>query len=342
MKAIKLDGSFGEGGGQILRTALSLSCVTGQAFSLFNIRKGRERPGLMPQHCTCANAAAAISSARMSGNEKGSTDLSFTPGRVSAGSYLFDIGTAGSSSLVLQTLLPPLIFAGDPSRLTIRGGTHVPWSPPFDYIEGVFLPMLRKIGVEVEASINRYGFYPRGGGEVAYAIHPPGKLHSLNLKKKGPLLAIKGRSAVARLPLSIAERQRKAAFEELAPLAADIEVVEVPAAGPGTFVFLKGQYEHIRAGFSSLGMRGKPAEKVGREASRQFRAFHASPACLDQHLADQILLYLALAGAESSFTVSRITGHLMTNLWVIEQFLTIQYRVEGDSGSEGRVVIRPQ
>lgn len=341
MKNIELDGSFGEGGGQILRTALSLSCITGNTLRIFNIRKGREKPGLMPQHCTCITAVSAICSARVSGNEKGSTELSFSPGKVHAGSYRFDIGTAGSSSLVLQTLLLPLILAGKPSHLSVTGGTHVPWSPPFDYIAGIFLPMLRRIGITAEASINRYGFYPRGGGEVMCTISPAKSIVALSLTERGALRAVTGRSVVARLPLRIAERQKQSALEALAPIAAVIDTVEVPADGAGTFVFVGGRYAHTRAGFSSLGRRGKPAEEVGREAAQQFTEFDASSACLDPYLADQIVLYLSLARAESSFTVSRITGHLLTNLWVIDKFLNISYAVDGNRGSEGRVVIRP-
>ncbi len=338
-KTIEIDGSFGEGGGQILRTALSLSCITGDTLNLFNIRKGRKKPGLMPQHITCVNAAAMISHAQVTGNEKGSMELTFSPEDVRAGRYMFDIGTAGSCSLVFQTLLPPLIFSGEPSNITIKGGTHVPFSPPYHYISGVFLPMLNRIGVEVESSIMRYGFYPKGGGEVSFRIQPIRQVKGMNLISRGALLFVHGLSGVSNLPVSIAERQKMSMIQNLQPVKADMQVIEVSSHGQGTFVFLKGEYEHAPAGFSSLGERGKPAEAVGKEAAEQFIDFHNSTACLDPHLADQIVLYLSLAQEDSSFTTPRITQHLITNLWVIEKFLNVRYEIQGELDSEGRVIL---
>ncbi|MBI5665660.1 MAG: RNA 3'-phosphate cyclase, partial [Nitrospirae bacterium] len=214
-KTIEIDGSFGEGGGQILRTALSLSCITGHPLRLFNIRKGRKKPGLMPQHITCVNAAAMISRAQVSGNEKGSTELTFIPGNVRAGHYVFDIGTAGSSSLVFQTLLLPLIFTGEESDITIKGGTHVPLSPTYDYISDVFLPMLKMTGIDVDASITRYGFYPKGGGEVSFRIHPAKTIKGMHLTSRGALLSVSGLSGVSNLPISIAERQKASVIQNL-------------------------------------------------------------------------------------------------------------------------------
>ncbi|NOZ67736.1 MAG: RNA 3'-phosphate cyclase [Deferribacteres bacterium] len=341
METIEIDGSFGEGGGQILRTALSLSCITGRALRLFNIRKGRKKPGLMPQHVTCVRAASEISGAKVSGAETGSTELMFTPREIRPGGYYFDIKTAGSSSLVLQTLLPPLVSAGGPSRITIKGGTHVPFSPCYDYISRVFLTMLDRLGVRVESSINRYGFYPKGGGEVSFKVLPAKEIKGLNITVKGKLLSASGYSGVANLPASIAERQKNSLIRTIAPLSADIRVMEVPSPGEGTFVFLKAEYEGAPAGFSSLGKRGKPAEEVGREAAEEFLDFHNTRACLDPYLSDQIVIYLSLAREKSSFTASRITRHLMTNLWVIEKFLDIRYQTEGDLNSEGRVDLYP-
>jgi len=336
-KTIEIDGSLGEGGGQILRTALSLSCITGRALRLFNIRKGRKRPGLMPQHITCVNAAAGISHAGVSGNEKGSSELTFVPGRVVPGDYTFDIRTAGSCSLVFQTLLPPLVLSGKPSRITIKGGTHVPMSPTYDYISDIFLPMLNRTGIAVESSIMRYGFYPKGGGEVGFHIQPADKIKGMHLTSRGALLSVHGLSGVSNLPLSIAERQKMSVIQHMSPTDVDLRVIEVPSYGQGTFVFLRGEYENAPAGFSSLGERGKPAEAVGREAADQFVAFHNSSGCLDPHLADQMVLYLSLAREDSSFTTSRITQHLITNLRVIEQFLDIRYEIQGEPESEGIV-----
>jgi RNA 3'-terminal phosphate cyclase (ATP) len=338
-KTIEIDGSLGEGGGQILRTALSLSCITGCPLKLFNIRKGRKKPGLMPQHITCVNAAAVISHAQVSGNEKGSTELTFSPGHIRPGDYLFDIGTAGSCSLVFQTLLPPLIFSGKPSEIIINGGTHVPFSPTYDYISNVFLPMLNRTGIAVESSIMKYGFYPRGGGRVSFRVNPVTEIKGMKLTSRGTLLSVRGHSGVSNLPVSIAERQKRSVIQTLLPEKADIRVMEVPSEGQGTFVFLKSEYEHNLAGFSSLGERGKPAEAVGKEAAGQFIAFHNSSACLDPHLADQMVLYLSLAEEGSSFTTSRITQHLLTNLSVIGKFLNVHYEIQGGLNAEGRVIL---
>ncbi|RJQ55049.1 MAG: RNA 3'-phosphate cyclase [Nitrospiraceae bacterium] len=338
---MEIDGSFGEGGGQILRTALSLSCITGHALRLFNIRKGRKKPGLMPQHLTCVEAIKNICSADVTGNETGSTELAFVPGKIRPGDYLFDIKTAGSVSLVIQTLIPPLLFAVKPSSVTVIGGTHVPLSPPYDYISGIFIPMLNRLGLKVEASIGKYGFYPKGGGEVNFKIFPEEKIRGIDMVSRGGLLSLTGQSAVANLPVGIAERQRHSAMQNLLPLAANINVMEVPSFGHGTFLFLKGKYENISAGFSSLGERGKPAEAVGREAAEAFKEYHKTTACLDPHLADQSVIYFGLASEKSVFTTSRVTQHLMTNLWVIEKFLKITYEIKGSPDSEGEVVVHP-
>ena len=341
MKTIEIDGSFGEGGGQILRTALSLSCLTGCKLKLFNIRKGRRKPGLMPQHITCVNAAALISHAGVSGNRTGSTELEFEPGKIRSGNYFFDIKTAGSSSLVFQTLLPPLIFVDKPSSITIKGGTHVPFSPTYHYIAEIFFPVLNRIGIKVESSIKRYGFYPKGGGEVSFKIYPAKIIERLNLYERGEPLLLSGYSAVSRLPVSIAERQRKSVIQKLAPLVPEAQVIDVPSPGEGTFVFLKSEYENAVAGFSSLGRKGKPAEEIGKEAAEQFMDFHNTRACLDPHLADQILIYLCLTSGESSFTTSLISQHLITNLRVIEKFLNIRYEIKGGLNSEGKIIITP-
>jgi len=341
MKPVEIDGSFGEGGGQILRTSLSLSCIRGQPFRLFNIRKNRKKPGLMPQHITCVNALSEISSASVNGNEIGSTELFFAPEKVRGGDFTFDIKTAGSISLVFQTLLPSLIFADRPSHISIRGGTHVPFSPAYHFISGVFLPMLNTIGIECSSFINRYGFYPRGGGDVRFTIHPVKKIHPVNLILRGKLMSLHGYSAVSRLPLSIAERQKQSLIKTLDPLIPDIQVFDAPSDSAGTFVFLKSEYENTLAGFTSLGEKGKLAESVGEEAALRFRDFHHSKACLDPHLSDQIVLYLSLSGEASSFTTSLISKHLQTNLWVIKKFMNTDYLIEGDINLEGRISIRP-
>jgi RNA 3'-terminal phosphate cyclase (ATP) len=337
MNTIRIDGGFGEGGGQILRTALSLSCITGLPFKLFNIRKGRRKPGLMAQHITCVNAVSSISGGKVSGGETGSTSLTFVPQKTISGNYVFDIKTAGSISLVAQALLPPLLFADSPSHITIKGGTHVPFSPTYHYISEVFIPMLNRIGIKVEPSLSRYGFYPKGGGEAAFTISPAEEIKGLNQASKGTLLSIDGYSGVSRLPLSIAERQKKAVLRALQPLSANLRILDVPSSGTGTFVFLKGEYEHAQCGFSSLGKRGKSAESVGIEASNAFLDFHNFPSFLDPYLSDQIVIYLGLSKESSTYTTLRITQHLLTNLWVMEKFLDVKYEIEGEVNSPGKI-----
>ena len=340
---IEIDGSFGEGGVHVLRTSLSLSCLLSKPFHIFNIRKNRKKPGLMPQHLMGIRSLKLISNARVEGDSGGSTELFFAPSEVKPGDYFFDIGTAGSTSLLLQAILPPLIFAKNSSSITLKGGTHVPLSPTFHYISAIFFPVLKKLGMEVKATIESYGFYPKGGGKVHVDITPSDALDAVSFLEKGDIKKVYGLSGVGNLPLSIAERQKKAALAILASrgINAEIKTISVPTPGQGTFAFLRAETEKCFAGFSSLGERGKKAELVGEEAAQQFLNYYSTSACLDHHLADQIVLYLAVAQSESSFTTSEISGHLLTNLWVIEKFLDTRYRVEGERGKPGKITINP-
>ncbi|HXX81985.1 MAG TPA: RNA 3'-terminal phosphate cyclase [Thermodesulfovibrionales bacterium] len=342
---IEIDGSFGEGGGQILRTALSLSCLFQKPFRISNIRKGRKKPGLMPQHLTGVKAAQLLTRAEVQGDHAGSIELSFSPGKVKGGSFFFDIGTAGSTMLVLQTLIPSLIFSGVKTVFTLVGGTHVPFSPSFHYVRDVFLPFLKKTGVEITLSIESYGFYPKGGGRITAELFPAKEVVPLRIAEKGKMLRVKGVSCVGNLPLSIAERQRNAALEKLHSHDidythhADIEVIKVPSLGQGTFIFLKAESEHSVAGFTALGERGKRAEAVGEEAATELIQYLRTDTALDPHLADQIVLYLSLSKKQSLFTSSRITSHLLTNLWVIGLFHEFGYFIEGETEKPGSVRI---
>jgi RNA 3'-terminal phosphate cyclase (ATP) len=342
---IDIDGSRGEGGGQILRTALALSCLHRKPFRIVNIRKNRKKPGLQPQHLAGVRAAQAISRAKVSGDRPGSTELSFFPGKVNPGAYSFDVGTAGSSLLVLQALLPPLLFSETGSEVTIAGGTHVPFSPSYQYAAGVFLPALAKLGMTVHLSIDSYGFYPRGGGKIRAEILPAGRVLPWNVPERGPFRGIAGCSAVGRLPTSIAERQRKAAMDAIRsmigeePLRMCIDLLDAPTPGRGTFLFLRADSGNCAAGFTSLGAIGKRAEEVGEEAARQFLDYYSADAALDPHLPDQIVPYLSLSGEKSVFTTSRITEHLRTNLWVTGLFRAFSHDVEGNTGKPGRVAI---
>ncbi|WP_298439154.1 RNA 3'-terminal phosphate cyclase [Geobacter sp.] len=338
---IEIDGSHGEGGGQILRTALALSCVTGQPFRIAGIRKGREKPGLMPQHLMAVRAAARVSGARVTGDSPGSTDLVFAPGPVIPGEFQFDIGTAGSVTLVLQTLILPLLLASGRSTVILTGGTHVPFSPPYHYLAEVFAPLLARIGGKVHLAIDSYGFYPRGGGHVRCVVEPALSLAPLDMTSPGRDPRVSGLSVVANLPFAIAERQRRSALDTLSAsgIRAEISLLDAPSPGKGTFLFLRRLAGELPSGFSALGALGKRAEAVGGEAAAELVRHHRSGASLDPHLADQVVPYLALAQGESSFTTSCVTRHLLTNLWVVGQFVAFRHRVEGEEGEVGRVTI---
>ena len=333
--ALKIDGSHGEGGGQILRTALALAAILQQPVEIGNIRAGRKKPGLRPQHLTAVKAMASITAGKVVGAELGSTSLSFEPQRIVPGSYSLDVGTAGSTSLVLQGMIPALLFAKDGSRVVITGGTHVPWSPCFHYMVEVFLPALKRLGGVLQLEIKRWGWYPKGGGEVIASISPSAELKGIDLTRRGKLQGACVLSAVSNLPMSIAERQGDQAlkrFSDHGDEVPQIELLNGPSPGTGTVVFIRGRFENVAAGFTSLGKKGKPAEKVADNACSDFFEFVASMVAVDDHLADQIVLYMALAKGRSSLIAGRITRHLATNMWVIEQFLPVRFQVDEEAG----------
>jgi RNA 3'-terminal phosphate cyclase (ATP) len=339
---VEIDGSVGEGGGQILRTALGLSCIAGTPVRIVNIRRSRPRPGLMPQHLVSVKALARISGAEARGAEPGSTEVVFRPGPVCAGDHLFDIGTAGSVVLLLQSLLPPLLFANGPSRLVLTGGTHVPFSPPFEYFRDIVSPWLARIGARVSCEIGQYGFYPRGGGKITARVFPTARIRGLDLLGAGTAVgSVVGCSAVANLPLSIAERQRVVAVDLLAAHSPSIDIASVPSPGKGSFLFIAAETGSGPAGFSALGAIGKRAEEVGREAAGDALSHIATGAALDPRLADQIVPFLSLAGETSAFTTSRVTNHLVTQLHLVRRMLGTRFEIEGNVGEPGTVRIFP-
>jgi RNA 3'-terminal phosphate cyclase (ATP) len=330
-----IDGSYGEGGGQILRTAVSLSALLGRPVEIRDIRAGREKPGLRAQHLMAVRAVALTTSAKTRGAELGSRSLYFEPGALRAGNYTLDVGTAGSTSLVLQSMIPPLLLAEGHSHVTVKGGTHVPWSPSFHYLRDVFVPALRDMGATVSLEIERWGWYPKGGGKVTASISPTRVLRPLDRMERGSLRGISVLSAVSNLPSSIADRQKDRVVKRLEAHGyrpGDTKTIQGPSPGTGTMVFIGAEFEKGTAGFSALGARGKSAETVGDEAATSFLAFMASRAGLDVHLADQMVLYMALAQGRSSFVTADITKHLMTNMWVIEQFLPVRFDLDRQTG----------
>ncbi len=344
MDTLVIDGSYGEGGGQILRTSLSLAAVLQRPIRIERIRAGRPQPGLRPQHLTAVRAIAQICDATLAGDRVGSAELAFHPAHPPRpGHYVFDVsqvagaGSAGSVTLIFQTLLIPLALADGPSRLTLRGGTHVAWSPPFHYLKHVYLPALNRLGIEAEVQLQRWGWYPRGGGEMI--AHIPGRAHlrAHAFTHRGELRRLWGISATSHLPAHIRQRQMRRANSRLeaAGFRARIELIEAPSIGPGTCLFLCAEHEHIHAGFIGYGRRGLPAEQVADAAVDALLAYEAASGAADPHLADQLILPLALAGGE--LTTTQVTRHLITNIWVVERFLGPHFTLEGEEGEEGQV-----
>ena len=355
MDILSLDGSHGEGGGQILRTTLSLSAITARPFRLTNIRAGRRNPGLLPQHLSAVRAAAAITGAVVSGDRLGSTELRFAPSHLPrSGSYVFDVaetaerGSAGSVTLILQTLLVPLTLADGPSTLVLRGGTHVEWSPPFDDLVNSYFPLLRRMGYHIDAKLRRWGWYPVGGGELvckiaAGAVDRGISSHNpIELVSRGPLQRIAGRAVAANLPAHIPQRMVDSVRASLGDLGVPVEIQTqlVNAACPGAGIFLVAAYKEVPASFSAYGRLGKPSEVVADQAVTAFQEHHASEAAVELHLADQLLLPMALATGASLFTVARPTGHLMTNAWTIDQFEIAHISIE--QGTPCRVRVEPR
>jgi RNA 3'-terminal phosphate cyclase (ATP) len=358
---LTIDGSHGEGGGQVLRSTLTLAVLTGQPVRIERLRAGRARPGLRPQHLTAVRAAAAISGASLQGDELDSQALTFAPGGPPrAGEYTFDVadaarsGSAGSVGLVLQTVLLPLALSGGESVLTLRGGTHVPWAPSASYLEHVFLPALARMGIHGRMECRRWGFYPAGGGEVRVEIAGRERApQPADLVERGPLQRAWGIAAVTNLPAHIPQRMASRARNVLAEAGIDaqIEPRRLSGAGPGAGVFLFAEYAGpaagpaITAGFTGYGRKGLPAESVAEVACAEFIAHHRSGCPVDPHLADQLLLPMALAEPDpggqdcSRLATSRVSQHLQTNVWAVQQFLATGVIVEGAPGAAGTVVV---
>ena len=336
---IAIDGSEGEGGGQILRSALSLSILTGKPFKLTNIRANRRPPGLRPQHLMSVKAAAEICSARYKGGSVGSSSLYFEPGDLKAGRYRFDIGTAGATGLVIHTVALPLALLGkEPSEVVVTGGTHVKTSPCYHYLETTWAAYLRKMNVEVELEMVRPGFYPRGGGEVRAVVRPCREVYPLRLMKCPELTTAGGFSAVAGLPTGIAERQAKRLAHRMkqVEIESHIPVQEWPS-GPGTVSAVVFRQAPVPTLFFGIGERGKPAESVADDAADQAVAFLKAKEPVDAHAADQIVLPLAFAPGASEYRTAEVTQHLTTNIGTIRRFVDREIVIEGDEGGPGVV-----
>jgi RNA 3'-terminal phosphate cyclase (ATP) len=325
---IHIDGSEGEGGGQILRSSLALSICTQQPFRISNIRANREKPGLMRQHLTAVKAAAEICDAELQGAELGSRELTFKPRALRAGQYAFAVGTAGSCTLVMQTVLPALLTAKGSSTVKVSGGTHNRGSPPFDFLQRAFLPLLARMGANVDIELVRYGFYPRGGGEIRVAIDPVEHWSVIELHTRGERLHAYAEGYVAAVPIHVAQRELDVIGQKLNWSHEQLFLRGLSNdQGPGNAVTITMQYEHVTEVFTGFGERGVRAETVADQAIREARVYLSHAAPVGEHLADQLLLPMALAGA-GSFTCTNITPHLRSNALVIERFTGKKTRIE--------------
>jgi RNA 3'-phosphate cyclase len=327
---IEIDGSYGEGGGQVLRTAVALSAFLKAPCRITGIRHRRPKPGLRPQHLAGVQALAALCHAEVRGLQLNSQEITFKPGVVAGGEQRIAIGTAGAIGLVLQTLMLPATTAPSPLQLTIIGGTDVPWAPTVNYVQEVTVPMLERMGCHTEMTVIKRGYYPSGGGEVSVALQRAA-LSPLQIHDPGEILMIRGRShaSEALRTRGVAERQHEGAMGILkrSDTPVEIEVEYGPTKSPGSGIDLWAVAQHTVLGANALGARGKRAEEVGAEAATALLRQMEAGAALDEWMGDQILPFLAAAEGESTITVPLITDHLKTNLWVINQFLPINTQI---------------
>lgn len=341
-----IDGSYGEGGGQILRTALALSVITGEPVKIIKIRAKRPKPGLRPQHLYGVLALRELSNGEVRGAREGSTELEFYPKGIKTKHIRVPIKTAGSITLVLQALLPAMVFGDKEITFEITGGTDVPWSPPVDYLKHITLYALKKLGIRVEIEIKRRGHYPKGGGLVVGKAYPWEEKKPLIAKEFKKIYSFEGISHAVRLPSHVAVRQAKAAKETLerayplVPVNVKEEFYEPekdPHLGPGSGIVIWANTDVLRLGGDALGERGKPAEVVGREAANELIEQLKPKHAVDKFLGDQLIPFLAFAGGE--IWVSKITNHLITNVWVVEQFFGKVFEIEGEIGKPGKVKV---
>jgi len=323
---ISIDGSYGEGGGQIIRTSLALSLITGRAFRAYNVRARRSKPGLQRQHLTAVTSAAAVGRAKVEGASVGATEFNFVPGEVSPGEYRFSVGTAGSTMLVLQAVLPPLMIAGAPSLLLFEGGTHNVHAPPFEFIQKTFLPLVGRMGPTVTAELQRYGFYPPGGGRFSVYVEPAANLRRLDLVERGAVLSQRARALCVNLPAGIGERELAVVSEQLGWMPDQLYLEESDnAVSPGNVLSVEVESESLTEVFTGMGQRGVRAEQVAAEVVKEVRRYMEIGAPVGEHLADQLLIPLALAGG-GSYTTGPPSLHTTTNIEVVKKFLPVEIK----------------
>ncbi|MDB2686133.1 RNA 3'-terminal phosphate cyclase [Mariniblastus sp.] len=345
---IEIDGAQGEGGGQIIRSSLALSAVTGKPFTIKNIRAGRKKSGLKRQHVTCVNAAREVCGGAAVGAELNSSELTFIPGPIQTRAFDFKIGTAGSTTLVAQTVLPALMLAENPSSVTVEGGTHNPGGPPFDFLDRVYLPQIEKMGPSVKAKIERHGFYPAGGGKIKVDVQPSGPLLGLNLVERRQKIKAKLMALVSNLPLHIAEREldvirRKGKWHESQCYPIEIK----DSLGPGNVVMLEFDSGNVNEIITGYGKPGVPAENIARKTYRDAKPYLTGDYPVGEHLADQLLLPMGLAAAqtdgaaESEFVTGPLSLHATTHIDILKRFLDIEVIVEEVKSGVFRVRVTP-
>ena len=348
METVLIDGSMGEGGGQILRTSLALACITGRNLHIENIRAARRKPGLAKQHLICVRAACEISGGKCEGAAIGSQTLDFQPGPIHGGDFTFEIGSAGSATLVIQTILPSLFLADKPSTVIVTGGTHNPWAPPYDFLAETFLPAIRTAGFDADCKLEKYGFFPAGGGKIALNVQPQHKMPNQTINFCEPAENIQNHAWIytAKLPDHIAQRQKKLLLQSRLKFQ-NIEHIEVKDSnGPGNCIMIRlvasSGGSHKIEGFvdgsprttifTAFGQKGKPSEKVVGEVASLANNFLVSGATIDRFSADQLLIYMAISKS-GSFTTNDLTTHLTTNIETIKKFLPVDFTIK----QQGRI-----
>jgi RNA 3'-terminal phosphate cyclase (ATP) len=338
---VDIDGSYGEGGGQIIRTSLALSLVTGKPFHVKHARANRAKPGLRQQHLTAVRAAAAVGNAQVEGAAVGATEFTFHPGTITPGDYTFDVGTAGSTTLVLQTVLPPLITASAPSVLRFEGGTHNVHAPPYDFVERTFLPLVSRMGPQILIELGRYGFYPPGGGRFDVFIEPTTHYRVFELTERGRILAKRARALVVNLPASMAERELKVVAQKMGLSDEQLQPeISDNAISRGTAVMIEIQSEHLTEVFTGIGERGIRAEVIAEQAADEALDYLAARAPVGEHLADQLLIPLALC-AGGTFATTKVSLHTQTNIAVIKKFLDVDIIVTESTHGTTIIEVRP-
>ena len=342
---ITIDGAQGEGGGQILRSSVALSAITGTPLHIHNIRAGRKKPGLKRQHATAVNAAAQVCDATIEGATPGSNELTFNPNAIKGGDSRFSMGTAGSTTLVFQTLLPVLLNADQPSTITLEGGTHNPFAPPFDFLQKAYLPQLKRMGAEITSNLIRPGFYPAGGGKLELSVAPCPALKPLELHERGKLINRNVRAIVSNLPAHIAERECDIIRRKFEWKGKDdcCHAEEVDSNGPGNVVMIELQYQHVTELFVAFGEKNRRAEQVARDVARQATAYLKTDVPVGEYLADQLLLPMAIGKANGtgggSFRTLALSDHSTTHINIIREFLDVDIQVEQIESNNVRVTM---